>query len=179
MLRNPLLMVLGDAQARTAFRDFALRHHAEENIDFYVAAEAFKANKGCLSTKLVAGAKFVFETYLTDHSPRWVCLQSDTLEAITARMKDESSYDRGMFVSAQKEVVYCIQLQIFPNFMESLAVAKAKHLSRVGSSGALLCEEDAPHKSPKMKRSKLFDRVARTSSVRINKRLGATTAAAV
>ncbi|XP_055497213.1 regulator of G-protein signaling 2-like [Leucoraja erinacea] len=99
---------------QAAFRDFLRTEFSEENIDFWLACEAYRKIKS--PTKLASKAKKIYSQFIEPKAPKEINIDFTTRENITRSMDKptQSSFD------AAQNVIYGLMARdCYPRFLRS------------------------------------------------------------
>uniref|UniRef100_UPI00398EBB6A regulator of G-protein signaling 21-like n=1 Tax=Pristiophorus japonicus TaxID=55135 RepID=UPI00398EBB6A len=106
--------LLSHKAGQAAFRSFLRKEFSEENIDFWLACEAYKKIKS--PTKLASKAKKIYSRFIKVESPKEINIDFTTRENI---IKNIGEPTHSSFDPAQK-IIYCLMAKdCYPRFLRS------------------------------------------------------------
>ncbi|XP_051866732.1 regulator of G-protein signaling 21-like, partial [Pristis pectinata] len=99
---------------QVAFRNFLRREFSEENIEFWLACEAYRKIKS--PTKLASKAKKIYSEFIKVEAPKEINIDFTTRENITKSIDEptQSSFD-----VAQKIIYSLMAKDCYPRFLRS------------------------------------------------------------
>lgn len=151
-LGESLETLLSKKRGQTAFRDFLKSEFCEENLDFWLACQEFKAFDG--PEELTQRAANIYEEFIRADSPKQVNLDFYTRENISQSLQQPSP---SCFVVAQRKIYSLMENGSFPRFIQSeqykvlfQAVSKPRGLCKhrkalkIKSTGDLIQHDSKP-----------------------------------
>ncbi|XP_067893829.1 regulator of G-protein signaling 21-like [Heterodontus francisci] len=106
--------LLSHKAGQAAFRSFLRKEFSEENIDFWLACEAYKKIKS--PTKLASEAKKIYSQFIKVEAPKEINIDFTTREDIT---KNISEPTHSSFDLAQKVIYSLMAKDCYPRFLRS------------------------------------------------------------
>ncbi|XP_028678794.1 regulator of G-protein signaling 8-like isoform X1 [Erpetoichthys calabaricus] len=97
-----------------AFRSFLRSEFSEENIEFWVACQDYRATKS--AAKVVPKARKIYSEYISIQAPKEINLDSQTREAITHSLAHPTMC---CFNAAQRRVYSLMEKDSYPRFLKS------------------------------------------------------------
>ena len=123
-----LRSVLYDDAMRQQLRGFSKKEYSDENIDFWVDVEKFRActltaldsNKASDKQVAIKIGKYIHETYIIKDAAREVNIPSkisDSMQALQYNNQNENVIQISFFDEAQSEIYDLIDRDIYPRFV--------------------------------------------------------------
>ncbi|XP_072919639.1 regulator of G-protein signaling 5-like [Hemitrygon akajei] len=112
--RESLEKLLMNSYGLAAFKAFLQSEHSEENIEFWMACEDYKATKS--PNKLASKAKKIFEDFIEKEAPQEINVDHYTKEVT---MKNLAEPTTSTFELAQKRVLSLMEKDSFSRFLKS------------------------------------------------------------
>ncbi|XP_059840725.1 regulator of G-protein signaling 5-like [Hypanus sabinus] len=112
--RESLEKLLMNSYGLAAFKAFLQSEHSEENIEFWMACEDYKATKSPI--KLASKAKKIFEDFIEKEAPQEINVDHYTKEVT---MKNLAEPTTSTFELAQKRVLSLMEKDSFSRFLKS------------------------------------------------------------
>ncbi|XP_067893843.1 regulator of G-protein signaling 5-like [Heterodontus francisci] len=112
--RESLEKLLMNNYGQAAFKAFLQTEHSEENIEFWMACEDFKATKSPL--KLASKAKKIYEDFMEKEAPKEINVDHYTKEVTVKSLVEPSATT---FELAQKRVLTLMEKDSFSRFLKS------------------------------------------------------------
>ncbi|XP_061588890.1 regulator of G-protein signaling 5-like [Cololabis saira] len=106
--------LLSKKSGRRAFREFLKSEFCEENLDFWLTCQEFKA-VGSPKERTQKAAS-IYEEFIREDSPKQVNLDFYTKEIISQSFQQPSP---SCFVAAQKKIYSLMENDSFPRFIQS------------------------------------------------------------
>ncbi|KAG2470906.1 MP2K7 kinase, partial [Polypterus senegalus] len=97
-----------------AFRSFLRSEFSEENIEFWLACQDYRATKS--AAKVVPKARKIYSEYISIQAPKEINLDSQTREAITHSLAHPTMC---CFNAAQRRVYSLMEKDSYPRFLKS------------------------------------------------------------
>ncbi|VEL24507.1 unnamed protein product, partial [Protopolystoma xenopodis] len=95
------------------FNSFLASEYSQENLQFWIACEAYKRLSGA---KMAREAQRIYRTYLSVQSPKEVNLDSKTRLETIAGLSSPNHY---VFDAAQKKIMALMQKDSYRRFLRS------------------------------------------------------------
>lgn len=144
--------VLSQKRGQTAFRDFLKSEFCEENLDFWLACQDFKAFDS--PEELQRRAASIYEEFISVDSPTQVNLDFYTKETIGQTLQQPSP---SCFVVAQRKIYSLMENDSFPRFIQSeqykvlfdaaskpRGIGKHRKALKIRSAGVLIQHNSKP-----------------------------------
>ncbi|XP_048394968.1 regulator of G-protein signaling 5-like [Stegostoma tigrinum] len=112
--RESLEKLLMNNYGQAAFKAFLQSEHSEENIEFWMACEDYKATKSPI--QLASKAKKIFEDFIETEAPKEVNVDHYTKEITMKSLVEPSP---STFELAQKRVLNLMEKDSFSRFLKS------------------------------------------------------------
>lgn len=106
--------LLSQKCGQIAFRNFLKSEFCEENLDFWLACQEFKAFDS--PEDLTRRAASIYQEFISDDSPKQVNLDFYTREIISQSLEQPSP---SCFVVAQRKILSLMENDSFPRFTQS------------------------------------------------------------
>ncbi|XP_054240176.1 regulator of G-protein signaling 13 [Indicator indicator] len=104
------------------YKMYLKTEHSDENIDFWLACEAYK--KITSQRKRTSTARKLFKSYIQPQAPKEVNIDSPVRRVIVRNMKEPTET---CFDEAQKIIYMHMERDSYPRFLESKFYQKLKH----------------------------------------------------
>ncbi|XP_055334044.1 uncharacterized protein LOC129585405 [Paramacrobiotus metropolitanus] len=114
MKKLELLDVLHDPKGLNLFQAFLKQEHSEENSNFWLACQDYRALKK--SREIEANARKIFDRYLSVHASEPINVDSDVRNVIERNLKVATTC---LFDTAAKQVFDLMNTDSFPRFVKS------------------------------------------------------------
>ncbi|KAI3375194.1 hypothetical protein L3Q82_021686 [Scortum barcoo] len=114
LLGQSLETLLSQKCGQIAFRNFLKSEFSEENLDFWLACQEFKAFDS--PEELTRRAASIYHDFISDESPKQVNLDFYTREIISQSLQQPSP---SCFVVAQSKIYSLMENDSFPRFTQS------------------------------------------------------------
>ncbi|XP_038650858.1 regulator of G-protein signaling 5-like [Scyliorhinus canicula] len=112
--RESLEKLLMNNYGQVAFKTFLQSEHSEENIEFWMACEDFKATKSPI--QMVSKAKKIYEDFMEKEAPKEINVDHYTKEVTVKCLAEPST---STFELAQKRVLNLMEKDSFSRFLKS------------------------------------------------------------
>ncbi|XP_062919900.1 regulator of G-protein signaling 5-like [Mobula hypostoma] len=112
--RESLEKLLMNSYGLAAFKAFLQSEHSEENIEFWMACEDYKATKSPI--KMALKAKKIFEDFIEKDAPQEINVDHYTKEVTIKNLAEPST---STFELAQKKVLSLMEKDSFSRFLKS------------------------------------------------------------
>ncbi|XP_051869108.1 regulator of G-protein signaling 5-like [Pristis pectinata] len=112
--RESLEKLLMNSYGLATFKTFLQSEHSEENIEFWMACEDYKATKSPI--KLASKAKKIYEDFIEKEAPKEINVDHYTKEVTMKSLVEPST---STFELAQKRVLSLMEKDSFSRFLKS------------------------------------------------------------
>uniref|UniRef100_A0A8D0EMJ3 Regulator of G protein signaling 13 n=1 Tax=Strix occidentalis caurina TaxID=311401 RepID=A0A8D0EMJ3_STROC len=104
------------------YKTYLKIEHSDENIDFWLACEAYK--KITSQRKRISVAKKLFTSYIQPQAPNEINIDSPVRKAIIRNIQEPT---QSCFDEAQRIIYMHMERDSYPRFLESKFYQKLKH----------------------------------------------------
>ncbi|OPJ77177.1 regulator of G-protein signaling 13 [Patagioenas fasciata monilis] len=106
----------------TIYKTYLKTEHSDENIEFWLACEAYK--KITSQRKRISVARKLFTHYIQPQAPNEINIDSPVRNAITRNIQEAT---QSCFDEAQRIIYMHMERDSYPRFLESNFYQKLKH----------------------------------------------------
>mmetsp|Transcript_19539 Transcript_19539/g.32138 ORF Transcript_19539/g.32138 Transcript_19539/m.32138 type:complete len:199 (+) Transcript_19539:240-836(+) len=121
--------IMENAVSLRVFVKFLQLQHCNENLLFWMVAEAYNAilnsNKArklgveLAHDHVLDHARTIFARYICDDAPRWVCVHPDLVKEIEGKLRERpDEIDSNLFLKAQAEAMQTLVRDCLPRFIK-------------------------------------------------------------
>uniref|UniRef100_A0A8C8E592 Regulator of G protein signaling 13 n=1 Tax=Otus sunia TaxID=257818 RepID=A0A8C8E592_9STRI len=115
------------------YKTYLKIEHSDENIDFWLACEAYK--KITSQRKRISMARKLFTSYIQPQAPNEINIESPVRKAIIRNIQEPT---QSCFDEAQRIIYMHMERDSYPRFLESKFYQKLKHSLQTNGNNSMV-----------------------------------------